>query len=164
MKQIITLLVCAALFTACKTATEKPISSDAKMMTVSDAADYAEFTAWKQQKAEAEMKALAAKESRPTVIYVNQPAPARTRTVVRQPRAEYPVISQTPGSTTQPVAQKKRWSKAAKGAVIGAGAGAVAGAVIAKKNRVLGAVIGGVAGGGVGYGIGRGMDKRDGRY
>lgn len=165
MKQIFTLLVCAGLFTACKTTTEKPISSESKMMTVSEAQDYAEFTEWKQQKAEAEMKAELAKESKPTVIYVRQPAPARTstRTIVRQPSPEYSAIPPISGTTTQP-AEKKKWSKAAKGAVIGAGAGAVAGAVIAKKNRVLGAVIGGVAGGGVGYGIGRGMDKRDGRY
>ncbi len=72
-----------------------------------------------------------------------------------------PVVSKS----AQPVksAQKKKWSKRAKGAVIGAGSGVVLGAVIVKKNRALGAVIGGVVGGGVGYGIGRSMDKKDGR-
>ena len=161
MKRIITLLSFVGLLTACKSTTEKPIATDAKMMTVSDAAEYAEFTAWKQAKAEAQQKDLAAKESRPTVIYVKQPAPVPTRTVVRETRPEYSVIPQTT-ETSQPVA-KKKMSKAVKGAIIGAGTGAVAGAIISKKNRALGAVIGGVAGGGVGYGIGRGMDKRDGR-
>lgn len=62
------------------------------------------------------------------------------------------------------VAEKKGWSKAAKGATIGAGSGAILGAVINKRNRALGAVIGGVVGGGVGFGVGRSMDKKDGRY
>lgn len=60
-------------------------------------------------------------------------------------------------------AEKKGWSKAAKGAVIGGVAGAAGGAVINKKNPVVGAVIGGVIGAGGGYAIGRGMDKKDGR-
>lgn len=61
-------------------------------------------------------------------------------------------------------AEKKGWSKAAKGAAIGGGGGAVLGAVINKKNRVAGGVIGGVVGAGVGYLIGRSKDKKDGRY
>ena len=163
MKQIITLLSIVGIMTACKTSTDKPIGNDAKMLTVSQAADFAEFTAWKEQKAAAELKTqneLASKESKPTVIYVKQPA--ATRTVYRQPKTVYQAVPSTNQTVTQPVAQKKM-SKAVKGAIIGAGTGAVAGAIIAKKNRVLGAVIGGVAGGGVGYGIGRGMDKRAGR-
>ena len=163
MKRIITLLSFVGLLTACKSTTEKPIAADSKMMAVPGEAEYAEFTAWKQAKAEAEQKAIAAKESKPTVIYVNQPTPVRTRTVVRETKPDYSVIPQTTSSeTSQPVA-KKKMSKAVKGAIIGAGTGAVAGAIISKKNRVLGAVIGGVAGGGVGYGIGRGMDKKDAR-
>lgn len=65
-------------------------------------------------------------------------------------------------STPAP-AEKKGWSKAAKGAAIGAGVGAVGGAVISKK-KGLGAVIGGVVGGAGGYIIGRNKDKKDGRY
>ena len=61
-------------------------------------------------------------------------------------------------------AQKKGWSKAAKGAVIGAAGGAAAGAIINKRNRAVGAAIGGVLGAGVGFGIGRHIDKKDGRY
>ena len=60
-------------------------------------------------------------------------------------------------------AEKKGWSKAAKGAVIGGVAGAAGGAIINKKNPVVGAVIGGVIGAGGGYTIGRTMDKKDGR-
>ncbi len=63
---------------------------------------------------------------------------------------------------TQP-AEKKGWSKAAKGTVIGTSAGALAGALINKKNRLVGGIIGGIVGGGIGYGVGRGMDKKDGR-
>jgi hypothetical protein len=60
--------------------------------------------------------------------------------------------------------EKKKISKAAKGAVIGGVAGAAGGAILNKKNRVMGAVIGGVIGAAGGYGIGRGMDKKDGRF
>lgn len=59
-------------------------------------------------------------------------------------------------------AQKKGWSKAAKGAVIGGASGAVVGAAVSKK-RGKGAVIGGVIGAGSGYIIGRSKDKKDGR-
>ena len=60
-------------------------------------------------------------------------------------------------------AEKKGWSKSAKGAVIGGASGAILGAVINKKNRTVGAIIGGVVGAGAGYGIGKTMDKKDGR-
>ncbi|KFF08815.1 glycine zipper domain-containing protein [Chryseobacterium luteum] len=60
-------------------------------------------------------------------------------------------------------AQKKGWSKAAKGTAIGAVGGAALGAIVAKKNRGLGAVIGGVVGGATGYTIGRAGDRKDGR-
>jgi outer membrane lipoprotein SlyB len=62
----------------------------------------------------------------------------------------------------QQPAQKKGWSKAAKGAVIGAGSGAVVGAVVSKK-KGKGALIGAAAGAAGGYIIGRGKDKKDGR-
>lgn len=61
--------------------------------------------------------------------------------------------------------RKKRWSGAAKGAVIGAGSGAVLGAVVAgDHNRVKGAVIGGVVGAAGGYLYGRHRDKKHRRY
>jgi hypothetical protein len=66
-------------------------------------------------------------------------------------------------ATPTPVAKKKGWSKAAKGAVIGAGSGAAAGAILTKK-KGKGAIIGGIIGATGGYIIGRGKDKKDGRY
>ena len=53
--------------------------------------------------------------------------------------------------TATPTPQRKKWSGAAKGAVIGAGVGAITGAAISKK-KGEGAVIGGLAGAGVGAG------------
>jgi len=54
---------------------------------------------------------------------------------------------------------RKKWSGAAKGAVIGAGVGAVTGAIISKK-KAEGAIIGGVAGAGVGAGVGAVLDDK----
>lgn len=61
----------------------------------------------------------------------------------------------------QPAAspQRKKWSGAAKGAVIGAGVGAITGAVISKK-KGEGAIIGGLAGAGVGAGTGAILDDK----
>ena len=53
--------------------------------------------------------------------------------------------------------RRKKWSGAAKGAVIGAGVGAVTGAIISKK-KGEGAIIGGLAGAGVGAGTGAIID------
>ncbi len=55
--------------------------------------------------------------------------------------------------------QRKKWSGAAKGAVIGAGVGAVTGAVISKK-KGEGAIIGGLAGAAVGAGTGAVIDDK----
>lgn len=68
-------------------------------------------------------------ESKKEVVVVNQAAPA-----------------------------KKKWSGAAKGAVIGAGVGAVTGAAVS-KNKAEGAIIGGIAGAGVGAGTGAIVDE-----
>ncbi|GAA4758651.1 MULTISPECIES: glycine zipper family protein [Flavobacterium] len=59
---------------------------------------------------------------------------------------------------TAPAPAKKKWSGAAKGAVIGAGVGAVTGAAIS-KNKAEGAIIGGLAGAGVGAGTGAIVDE-----
>ena len=56
-----------------------------------------------------------------------------------------------------PAPKRKKWSGAAKGAVIGAGVGAVTGAVISKK-KGEGAIIGGLAGAAVGAGTGAVID------
>ena len=55
--------------------------------------------------------------------------------------------------------QRRKWSGAAKGAVIGAGVGAVTGAIISKK-KGEGAIIGGLAGAGVGAGTGAILDDK----
>ncbi|MGC4040003.1 MAG: glycine zipper family protein [Flavobacterium sp.] len=78
-------------------------------------------------------KALKAKEKE--VIVVNQQAPAAA------------------------APQRKKWSGAAKGAVIGAGVGAVTGAIVSKK-KGEGAIIGGLAGAGVGAGTGAIIDDK----
>lgn len=77
-------------------------------------------------------KALHEKEK---VVVVNQQAPA------------------------QAAPQRKKWSGAAKGAVIGAGVGAVTGAIVSKK-KGEGAIIGGLAGAGVGAGTGAIIDDK----
>lgn len=69
--------------------------------------------------------------------------------------------SSNSGTVATAPAEKKGWSKAAKGAAIGGVAGAAAGAIITKSGK--GAIIGGVVGAGGGYIIGRSKDRRDGR-
>jgi uncharacterized protein YcfJ len=58
-----------------------------------------------------------------------------------------------------PAPQRKKWSGAAKGAVIGAGVGAVTGAVVSEK-KGEGALIGGLAGAAVGAGTGAIIDDK----
>ena len=67
------------------------------------------------------------------------------------------VVHQT--TTTQTTTTRKKWSGAAKGAVIGAGVGAVTGAIISKK-KGEGAIIGGLAGAAVGAGTGAVIDGK----
>lgn len=66
------------------------------------------------------------------------------------------VNNQAPAAATP---QRKKWSGAAKGAVIGAGVGAVTGAVVSKK-KAEGAIIGGLAGAAVGAGTGAVIDDK----
>ena len=68
-------------------------------------------------------------------------------------KREVVVVNQTASAPA-----KKKWSGAAKGAVIGAGVGAVTGAAIS-KNKAEGAIIGGLAGAGVGAGTGAIVDE-----
>lgn len=69
---------------------------------------------------------------------------------VQSTQKEVVVVNQAPA--------KKKWSGAAKGAVIGAGVGAVTGAIISDK-KGEGAIIGGLAGAGVGAGTGAIIDE-----
>ena len=133
-------------------------AENTKGLSYSDTVGLAEFQDWKAQN-----ERLAAIEG---YRKTQQAAPAVSRTTTARKRSSTSNSgSMNSGTENQAkTAQKKGWSKAAKGAAIGAGSGAVLGAVINKRNRALGAVIGGVVGGGVGYGIGRSKDKKDGRY
>lgn len=67
------------------------------------------------------------------------------------------VVNQQAPAAAAP--QRKKWSGAAKGAVIGAGVGAITGAAISKK-KAEGAIIGGLAGAGVGAGTGAIIDDK----
>ena len=66
------------------------------------------------------------------------------------------VVHQT---TTTQTTTRKKWSGAAKGAVIGAGVGAVTGAIVSKK-KGEGAIIGGLAGAALGAGTGAVIDGK----
>lgn len=74
--------------------------------------------------------------------------------LVNQKQKIVVVNNQKPAVATP---QRKKWSGAAKGAVIGAGVGAVTGAIISKK-KGEGAIIGGLAGAGLGAGTGAIID------
>jgi hypothetical protein len=146
MKRALLIVTVAAGMVACNS---KPQNSDARVI-FADTTGLAQFQQWK-----AENERLAY-----TQYMQQQTQPKR---VVTRSTSQ----SNTGGSmntSTTNTAQKKGWSKAAKGAVIGGTSGAVLGAVINKKNRVVGGILGGVLGGGIGYGIGRSKDKKDGRY
>jgi hypothetical protein len=147
MKKVLSIVTITAAIAVVMVSCKGPVAN--MPATTQDTAGLAEFKQWQSWKAQEEAKATA-------------PAPQKV-VVVRE-------VASTSGSmnssTTNEAktAQKKGWSKAAKGAVIGGASGAVLGAVINKKNRVVGGIIGGILGGGVGYGIGRSGDKKDGRY
>jgi predicted small secreted protein len=152
MKKTFTLLsllaVTIILLTACsgKQGAEQAV----KGVSYEDTVGFSQFQQWKAQNERVDPVSNYQAAAKPQVVYVNTPPKVVTKKVYT--------------SAPQPAtAQKKGWSKAAKGTAIGAGSGAVIGAVINKKNRALGGVIGGVLGGGIGYGIGRSMDKKDGR-
>jgi hypothetical protein len=159
MKRILsTVAVVAVLAVSCNPAPEARVQSQQTIMPNTDTIGLAQFQQWKAQNelmAMAQFQAAAQAAQAPqqrTVVYV----PQRTASA-----GSGRAVSSS--SNTAKAAQKKGWSKAAKGAVIGGVAGAAGGAIINKKNRAVGAVIGGVIGAAGGYGIGRGMDKRDGR-
>lgn len=82
---------------------------------------------------------------------------ASNRQIERIETHTYNNTTTSENATTQPVAQKKGWSGAAKGAVIGAGVGAATGAISSKK-KGEGAIIGGLVGAGVGAGTGAIID------
>ena len=152
MKQVILLIAIAAVVSV---ATIGLVNSSKSTKVDATATELAQFEAWKLEQAE-KQNAIAVAPTKTA---------ARTSTARRAATKTY--TSPKMVSETQHPAQtatRKKWSKAAKGAVIGGVVGAAGGAVINKRNRAAGAVIGGVLGAGGGYVIGRTMDKKDGRY
>ncbi|HRO68980.1 MAG TPA: YMGG-like glycine zipper-containing protein [Chitinophagaceae bacterium] len=148
----------AVLFTAC-TGKPSPVEST-KGLSYADTVGLAEFQEWKTYN-----ERVAAIEAYKKSEAAATPAVSRSTARRSNPGSSSNSGTMISGTENQAkTAEKKGWSKAAKGVAIGAGSGAILGAVIHKRNRALGAVIGGVVGGGVGYGIGRSKDKKDGRY
>ena len=155
MKKLFSVLavvaVLAFVLTSCSG--KKDTADGTQVLAATTEADFKEFQEFQEWKKNQELAK--------TVVYT---APAAKKTTVKKSTPVYRTSTPAPvAKTTQP-AEKKGWSKAAKGAVIGAAGGAAAGAIINKRNRAIGAAIGGVLGAGVGFGIGRHVDKKDGRY
>ena len=144
-------LVSVLVFSSCS---NKSAGTAKEQSIATDTSGLAQFEAWKKQKEFAEQYAL---------YTANLAKSSIPKTAVRTVGSQKTGSRSTTSSYPAKVAEKKGWSKAAKGATIGAASGAVLGAVIGEKNRAFGAVIGGVAGGGIGYGIGRHLDKKNGK-
>ncbi len=164
MKKTFGLLAIVALlaFVFASCSGKKETSEETKVLAATTAADlkeFQEFQEWKKNQEFQEWKKN--QELANTAVYT---APAPKKTTVKKSTPVYRTSAPAPVAKTTVPAEKKGWSKAAKGAVIGAAGGAAAGAIINKRNRAVGAAIGGVLGAGVGFGIGRHIDKKDGRY
>lgn len=191
MKRILPFFSIALAMVACNSVPDKNLNMEAAAPLQQQAPAYnpdtvglAQFQQWKAQNELADVKDYGAVQYAAAV-----PEPKAAKAPVRKapkssapPKASSTSSNSTSSSNSEIAttndgagtmssesgneakqAEKKGWSKAAKGAVIGGVAGAAGGAVINKKNPVVGAVIGGVIGAGGGYAIGRGMDKKDGR-
>ena len=156
MKKLLSVFAIAGSLTMAACSSNPTALQSEKAITYSDTVGFAQFQAWKAQQALENMNATAYASTGNTTARKTSTAKRTTTTTNKS-------VGSTTSYPAKP-AEKKGWSKAAKGAAIGAGGGAILGAVINKRNRAVGAVIGGVAGGAVGYGIGRHMDKKDGRY
>lgn len=188
MKRILPFFSIALAMVACNSVPDKNLNTEAAAPLQQQAPAYnpdtvglAQFQQWKAQNELADVKDYGAvqyaaaapkpKAAKAPVRKASKPtAPAKTssgsssssNTEVATTNDGTGTMSSESGNEAKQ-AEKKGWSKAAKGAVIGGVAGAAGGAVINKKNPVVGAVIGGVIGAGGGYAIGRGMDKKNGR-
>lgn len=162
MKKVLSVFAIAGSLTmvACSS---NPTALQSEKVTFADTVGLAQFKAWKAQQALEQMNAANTATYAVATPKTTNSVARKTSTAKRSTASTTKSVGSTTSYPAKP-AEKKGWSKAAKGAAIGAGAGAIAGAVINKRNRAVGAVIGGVAGGAVGYGIGRHMDKKDGRY
>lgn len=136
MKKLILILVLAMSFASCRNADKEAAIEDKRQASIDS------------MKVEMEKKDAEAARQR-TIDSM--------RAIAAQKQAtEKVVVVDNTGQPAQP--QRKKWSGAAKGAVIGAGVGAVTGAIIDKDKPAQGAVIGGLAGAGVGAGTGAIID------
>lgn len=155
MKRILPILVVLTAITAAMVACNKNPGADSRSLSYADTAGLAQFRSWKMQNELAVSQAYVPVKKTTT-------STARKTTTANSNYGSGSMNSVSENNAK--TAEKKGWSKAAKGTAIGGGSGAVLGAVINKKNRVAGGVVGGVVGAGIGYLIGRSQDKKDGRY
>jgi hypothetical protein len=160
MKQVLSVLALAVVMTACNSNQEN--IGKAQQTPAADTAGLAEFQALKAQAALKAMEDSIRKSQEARQAAAAKTA-ARPKKKSNHTSTTYQSESIAYESTDAAKAEKKGWSKKAKGAIIGAGTGAAAGAVIHKKDRVKGGIVGGVVGAAAGYGVGRHKDKKDGR-
>jgi len=158
LKTAVFIFTIASFITSCSNGPQVDSAGKSGVTILADTTGLAEFHAWKSQN-----------DMRKSNLYAsnkNYTSAGKRSTGNRNYSSRAVKRESNTTETSYPAkpAQKKGWSKAAKGAVIGGASGAVVGAVVHKKNRVVGGVVGGAVGAGVGYGIGRHMDKKDGRY
>lgn len=132
MKKIIMIFASVAIMVSCKNTNSKgQIADEARQATIDS------------------MKVVAEKQriiDSMTIVHENE---------IKEKEKQVIVVRDQQAAQAAP--QRKKWSGAAKGAVIGAGVGAVTGAVISKK-KGEGAIIGGLAGAGLGAGTGAIID------
>ena len=133
MKKLIMILAAVSIFISCKnTDSQGVIVEDVHQTTIDSMKAVAE-----KQRIIDSMTIIQEQQKEKEVVVVNNQQPV--------------AVGATP--------KRKKWSGAAKGAVIGAGVGAITGAAIS-KNKTEGAIIGGLAGAGVGAGTGAIIDDK----
>jgi hypothetical protein len=146
----------AVLVISCNTEPKADNNRSDSTKLATDTTGLADYQAWKAQNELADQNTKEQQENKSFSKTVKK------STSVKSENASASTTST--GDSSSGTAQKKGWSKTAKGAVVGGVVGATTGAVVNKKNRAAGAVIGGVIGAGTGAVIGNEMDKKDGRH
>lgn len=136
MKKLIMIFASVAVMVSCKNTDQKgQVADEARQATIDS------------------MQAVAEKQriiDSMTIVHQNE---------IREREKEKQVVVVHDQQAAPATPQRKKWSGAAKGAVIGAGVGAVTGAIVSKK-KGEGAIIGGLAGAGVGAGTGAIIDDK----
>lgn len=134
MKKLVMILALTAVMVSCKNTDQKgQVADEARQETI----DSMKMVAEKQRIIDSM-----------NIVHQNEVKEREKQVVVVREQAAAPAAP-----------QRKKWSGAAKGAVIGAGVGAVTGAIVSKK-KGEGAIIGGLAGAGVGAGTGAIIDDK----